>query len=146
MALIGDVLVKFIADFAEFSSGMTKGIEQLNKFGKAAEDQAAKIDGFIGSVTKLAKGLGIAAGITAVANEFLKMAKAAEAASLEAEQLARRLGLSSEQAQALKVMSDKTGQSLDDLAKHGKQNVEWLEKITQEAKDAGLVIDNQYTR
>src|SRR5215510_13384317 len=57
MAVIGDVLVKLVADFAEFAQGMDQGIKKLDEFGKQATKTNEDIKATIQQVRDAIAGL-----------------------------------------------------------------------------------------
>ena len=59
MAVIGDILVKFVADFAEFAAGMADGIKKLDEFGKQAHATNDKLTQFANAVKTGIKALGV---------------------------------------------------------------------------------------
>src|SRR4029077_3327865 len=142
MAEIGDVLVKFVANFAEFSTAMQDSQKQLVEFGEQATKTGTNADNFIGLVKKGFAGLGIGALI----NEAIQYANQIEKAAASTADLARNIGLNTEQVQALQAVAARTGQSFDELVKIGKQNPEWLKNTTEEAKRLGLVMDNEVVK
>ena len=59
MAQIGDVLVKFVADFAEFTKGMDDGIKRLEKFGSETAKAGNEITKTFTQLKTFVAGLGI---------------------------------------------------------------------------------------
>ena len=60
MAVIGDVLVKLVADFAEFSKGMQESSKQLDDFAKRGAAASESIAGAFELLKKGVAALGIA--------------------------------------------------------------------------------------
>src|SRR5262249_21372211 len=121
---------------------LAANVAQLRQDFNAAEQE---VSNFAQSVVTIGTRIAGALGAMAIASKIQDFAKQVADTGVKAEELAQKLKLTAEQAQALQVVSNRTGQSLDELAKYGKQNSEWLERVTQNAKDAGQVIDNEYT-
>jgi hypothetical protein len=140
MAVIGDVLVKFIADFAEFSAGMDDAVKKLDEFAEHNKRTSDNITSFIGQVRTVAGTLASAFAV----DRIRAYADQVEKTAVQIETLSRQLKLSTDQVQALQIMADKSGSSLDALAEYGKKNKAWLEDVTTKAREAGLVIDHDF--
>jgi hypothetical protein len=140
MAEIGDVLVKFVANFAEFTKNMEDGQQQLKKFGEQAEETNKKLGELVG----LAIGTLIGAGITLAVKEFSKLNAETEKTALEIEKLAGKFKLTTDQVQALQFMSQRSGVAIDDLAKQFKGNTGELDKMAESLRAAGLVMDKDF--
>src|SRR5262245_58191430 len=117
MAVIGDVLVKLVADFAEFGKGMDDANKKLDDFGKAAGDINSTLQGFGAAASKFVAGLGIAAA----AQQALNYADNIQKAAANTADLAQQVKLSTSQVQALQALSERTGESFAELAKKGAQ-------------------------
>jgi hypothetical protein len=142
MAAIGDVLVKFVADFAEFSTNMEKSRKQLETWGESIAKAGQSLEGFIA----LAKRVSVAVAFEEIARRVLAWGAAIEQAAVANDKLAKSSGLTTEQIQALQVVAIKTGQSIDELTKIGKQNTDWLEKTTAAYKAHGLILDESVSK
>jgi hypothetical protein len=138
MALIGDVLVKFVADFAEFSAGMDKANAKLDQQGRQLTDHGAKLEGiakqliglgqstsvdqFVGKLQGIGNALGsivkvggafaiVVASIGAAIKAGKEIQDYADAIS----KLQEQYKLSTTEAQAMQQMAERTGRTVDDL-------------------------------
>jgi hypothetical protein len=147
MALIGDVLVKFIADFGQFATGMTEATRQIGAFGKQIDEQngvlarhsntlagmakqladlgkagsvdqfSAKLDSLGASLARLGL-IGLAAA-AAIGSVVYVISKGREIEdyALGIEKLKTAYGLTTDQARAMEAMVRQTGRTADDLNK-----------------------------
>ncbi len=139
MAAIGDVLVKFVADFAEFSTNMQKSQKQIEDWAQSIEKAGQSVQGFVA----LAKRAFTAVGVAELAREALQYGEALQKNAVDVANLAQRYKLTTDQIQALQQIAKQTGQSFDELAKIGQQNADWLAKVTENAKAAGDIIGGE---
>lgn len=127
----GSLIIDIAADIAELKKNFADAEKSVTDFAEK-----------IGTIGKQLTGA--LAGLE-IAKSILDFAKDVAATGVAAQELSQKLKLTAEQAQALQIISQRTGQSMDELAKYGKANVDWLQQVTEEAKRAGLVIDNEFT-
>lgn len=132
MAAIGDVLVKFVADFAEFSTKMEAGQKSLENFGKAAADTNAKVSGAIG----LLKTAVDAFAVTKIAAWVAETAKAAD----EQEQLGKKLGFTADQIEAMQKNAKAAGQTFDQNTAYFKTHRAELEAMTDAMRSQGELM------
>ena len=145
MAVAGDVVIKLAADVADLKSGLDDANKRLDELNQHAADMGGKMEGAFSAISSGLKGLGLAAIATAAIEQIKQLMDASEKAALSAEKMAQQYKLTSEQVQALQRISDQTGTSMSDLAKIGKANEDWLKNVTDNARNAGLVIGSEYT-
>jgi phage-related minor tail protein len=138
MAEIGDVLIKFVANFAEFTKNMEDGQQQLVKFGEQAASTGSKLEGFIGLAKNLLGGLAIGA----VVQQITAYADKVQQSAVKTADLARAVNLTTSEVQGLQALADKTGDSFSELAKKGIANRDWLAQVTADAERAGQVMDS----
>src|SRR5947209_4766200 len=105
MAIAGDVVIKLAADFAEFAKGMSESTKKLEEFGSVAAKVDQKIESFIGTV----KGLFTVAALEQGIQRLRAYAETVAKTAADTDRLATSLGLTSEQTQALQVVSARTG-------------------------------------
>lgn len=127
----GSLLIDIAANTAQLKKDFDEAKATVSSFGEGLAGLAK------GAVTALA-------GIFAV-DKIKAFAEEVNRSGIAAQEAANRYKLTSEQVQALEVISRRTGQSMEELAKIGKQNVDWLEQVTEEARRGGQVIDSEYT-
>ena len=132
MAAIGDVLVKFVADFAEFSAGMKSGQQALEDFGKTAQDTNAKLS-TIGGLIKTA--------VDAFAvTKIVEWVKETAAAADEQEKLAKQLGFTADQIEAMQKNAKATGQTFDQNTAYFKTHRAELDAMTAAMKSQGDIM------
>src|SRR5262249_8772073 len=141
MAVIGDVLVKLVADFGEFASGMKQSVEQLDGFAKKTAETNERIAGFFSQLQALTK---TAIGV-AVINELRKFTEETVKHALEVEKLAQTYKLTSEQVQGIQAQAKATGQSFDELAKYYQKHGEQLDRVADAAKLTGQTMSGSLT-
>jgi hypothetical protein len=165
MAIAGDIIIKLIADFAEFASGMTQSAKALEEFGKKAEQQnitlkgiaktltdlagSSSVDAFSGKLDKIGATLGklgiigaAAAAAIGLVTAAIAKVQAVEAYALAVDDLKTKFQLTSEQAQVLQLASERTGVSAEDLRKRiASIPGEW-DKLIAAAKTQNLLRDN----
>src|SRR5689334_13274774 len=109
MAVIGDILVKFVADFAEFAAGMQDGVRKLDDFGKQAQATNDKLTQFANAVK-----LGIKAlGIEELARRTYEYAESVAKMAADLTTQASELGLSTDALQAYQAAALSSGQKVD---------------------------------
>jgi hypothetical protein len=92
MAAIGDILVKFVADFAEFSTNMAKSQKDIESWSKSIADAGKSVEGFIALAKRVAGALAIGEAIQQVIqfnNEMQKSGEALAAYSLRTDAASR---------------------------------------------------------
>jgi hypothetical protein len=136
MAQIGDVLVKLVGDFAEFSSGMTEASKKLEEFGGVAQEINKRLAGF----ETLLKGL----GVIALAHQLSAYNDKVHESAVKTADLAAKLKLTTDQVQALQYISQRSGVTIEDLAKQYKGNTAELDKMVERLREAGLVMDKDF--
>jgi hypothetical protein len=109
MAQIGDVLVKFVADFAEFAKGMDDGIKKLEDFGKQTARTSANMDSFF----SLVKRGFIALGVKEAVHQLLEYAETLQKNAVELQAQATALGLTTDKLQAYKAAAQDAGVASD---------------------------------
>jgi hypothetical protein len=125
MAVIGDVLVKLVADFAEFSKGMQESTKQLDDFGKRANSMLDSIAG-VGRFATVAGAVAlIGKAVTAVIDEIERL----QTKFTDVGQQADKLGVSFERFEQLRIDSMQAGLGVDKLA----ETMARLQTITQQA-------------
>src|SRR5689334_20742295 len=134
MAMIGDVLVKFVADFAEFSKGMEEAGRKLDQLGENVGKQNQSMTSMFNTL----KGVAATVGSAFAFNEIKAYVDQIDRAVLEVDKLAKSTGLTTDEVQALQYASKQTGRSLDDLAKTGKANKAWLDELTEAFRNSKL--------
>jgi phage-related minor tail protein len=142
MAVIGDVLVKFVGDFAEFSKGMEESQKQLAKFGQQAAATGSKIEQFIGQVKAVFK--------LAVVNEAIGQLKSYTEEvikhALEVEKLAAKYKLTTDQVQAMQAASKLTGETVEAQNEFYKTHAAALDRLTDAAKLTGQVMSGELVK
>ena len=109
MAVIGDVLVKLVADFAEFTKGFDEATKKLDQFNKST----TKIGDELQSITNFIKGgLGFGAALE-IFNQVKKAADDVSASVLKIADAASNVGLSSTEFQGLQRAAKDVGLSAD---------------------------------
>jgi len=125
MAVIGDVLVKLVADFAEFSKGMQESTKQLDDFGKRANsmlDSIASVGRFAtvaGAVALVGK------AVTAVIDEIDRL----QTKFTDVGNQADKLGVSFERFEQLRIDSIQAGLGVEKLT----DTMTRLQSVTQQA-------------
>ena len=109
MAVIGDILVKFVADFAEFSAGMADGVKKLDEFGKQAAATNDKLTAFANSVKTGIKAL----GLEELARQTYEYAESVAKMAADLSTQASELGLSTDALQAYQAAALASGQKVD---------------------------------
>jgi hypothetical protein len=140
MAVVGDVLVKLEANAAEFTRGMDDANKKLDEFGAQAEKTNAKLS----SMAALLTGALVGGGIGLAVNEIKKISEAADKAAIEIANLATKFKLSTDQVQALQFMSQRSGVSVEELAKQLKGNTTEVDKLAESLRAAGLIMDKDF--
>src|SRR5262245_47057557 len=138
MAVIGDVLVKLQADFAEFSRGMDESSRKLEQFGSAAQSINQKLT----TAFNVLKGL----GLLELVRQLQQYGENLQKQAADIGNLAQRYKLTSDQVQALQAVAKETGRSLDELATIGQKNADWLGKVTEIRKQGGGLFDAETVR
>src|SRR5262245_13475332 len=141
MAVIGDVLVKLQADFAEFAKGMDASSQKLDQFGKQAGQTNSLLEGFQNKLVGLAKA---AIGVFSI-QQIAAMTEAIVKQALEIEKLGEKYKLTSEQVQAIQAQAKETGRSFDELAKYYQQHTDQLYKVEAAAKLTGQTMSGELT-
>lgn len=136
MAAIGDVLVKFVADFAEFSKGMDEGVKRLEKFGDAALASNKKIEGFLGQL----RGLAIVSAALYAGREIVKWGEETAKAAAEQEKLAKALGFTADEIEAMQKNAKATGTTFNEQVAYFKNHRSELEQMTNRFRDQGELM------
>jgi hypothetical protein len=109
MAVIGDILVKLVADFAQFAQGMDESVKQLERLGTASAKANESVANSFKQIKSAIAGLGlyeiynqINAAVDKVQESVLKIADAAHA-----------LGISTTEFQGLKEAARDSGIGVD---------------------------------
>jgi hypothetical protein len=139
MAIAGDVVINFAANFATFSEGMKQATASLDKFGEQAAQTNSKLD----SAFAFLKGAGIAAGIGIVVNELKKLGEASQQASLEIANQAQKLGITTNQYQAYQLQAKQAGVSVEEVTKQLKDNGAATDQLIKYYQSLGLIIDSE---
>jgi hypothetical protein len=142
MAAVGDVLVKFVADFADFSSNMTKSQKQIEDWAQSIKGATQSVEGFV----QLAQKAFVALGIAEAIKQVMQYADTVAAAGVNINDMAKKLGVTTDQFQALEAMSRRSGVSVEDLSKAYKGNSDAMNALVEDAKRAGLVMDEGVTK
>jgi hypothetical protein len=79
MAAIGDILVKFVADFADFSTNMAKSQKEIESWSQSIAKAGQSIEGFIALAKRVTGALAIGEAIKQVIDYNDQMQKAGEA-------------------------------------------------------------------
>src|SRR4029077_3032537 len=139
MAMVGDVVIKLAADVAELKTGMAEATAKLDEFGNRVREVGDKMTAAAtkGSVY----GNLISDGIKSAINEIKKLSDESTKAAVETAKVAEKFKLTTDQAQALQFMSQKSGASIQDLAKQFKGNTGEIDKMTEALKAHGMVMD-----
>ena len=138
MAVIGDVLVKLVADFAEFSKGMQESTKQLDDFGKRANsmlDSIASVGRFAtvaGAVALVGK------AITAVIDEVNRL----QTKFTDIGSQADKLGVSFERFEQLRIDAIQAGIGVDKLT----ETMTRLQSVTQQALLGNAAIIDSLNR
>ena len=120
MAVIGDILVKFVADFAEFAAGMQDGVKKLDEFGKQAQATNDKLTQFANAVKTGIKAL----GIEELVRRTFEYAESVQKMAADLSTQANELGLSTDALQAYQAAALNSGQKVDAITTAiGKFNV-----------------------
>jgi hypothetical protein len=142
MAAIGDVLVKFVADFAEFSTGLKAGQKELTDFATKATETGKAIEGFMGA----AKAVFGTAIVTAAVAELKKFAEQTIQNAIEIDKLAAKYKLTTDQVQGLQAQAKATGEDFNKLADYYKNHGDQLAKITDAAKTTAQVMQGDLVK
>lgn len=109
MALIGDVVIKFAADFAEFAAGMDETKKKLDSWGDSITKAGQSFDGFVSLVKR-----GVAAlALEQLAESALSYAEALQKSTAALGTQALTLGLTTDQLQAYKLAAVEAGLNTD---------------------------------
>src|SRR5262245_19252134 len=171
MAVIGDILVKFIADFAQFATGMNDASRQIGAFGTKIDEQnstlkqhSATLSGVAKTLADLAKSgsvdafatkldgigkslarfgvIGLAAAAAIAAVTYaISKAREVEDYALAVDKLQTNFKLTSEQAQVLQLASQRTGRTVEELNKTLGSIPGGYDKLITAAKSQGLLRD-----
>ena len=142
MAAIGDILVKFVADFADFAAGLEKGQKQLVDFGAQATETGKAVQGFIGAAKAVFSAAIVTeaiAGLKAFADQTIKSA-------IEIDNLAQKYKLTTDQVQGLQAQAKATGEDFNKLADYYKNHSDQLGKITDAAKTTAQVMSSDLVK
>jgi lambda family phage tail tape measure protein len=131
----GSLLIDIAANTAQLKKDFDSAAEEVSKFSRIIEG--------IGEAFKAAFAAG---AVAAMVGQFKGMIETTTALAVAADKLATQFKLSTDQAQALSLVAERTGQSVAALAGYGEKNVDWLNRVTAAAKDAGLVIDGDLVK
>jgi hypothetical protein len=172
MSMIGDILVKFTADFAQFATGMADAQRQIGAFGQKLDQQngvlanhgtaisgiaktledlgkSSSIDQFMSKLDGLGstlKSFGIAGAAAAAAIGLVAAAvskvRAVEDYALAVDGLQSKFKLTSEQAQVLQLAAQQTGVSADDLKKRLDSLPGAWTNLVNAARNQNLLRDN----
>ena len=104
MAAVGDVLVKFVADFGEFTTGLAAGQKKLEDFGE-------KLVGFQEKLKHVAE----AAGAVWVFDKIVEFGRHLEETAEKITTMSHVLGVTGEQLQAYEVAAAHAGIQQDQL-------------------------------
>src|SRR5690242_11644472 len=99
MAVIGDVLVKLVADFAEFSKGMQESSKQLDDFAKKATGVAEQIE----STFKAIKSAAVVVAIVEVVKTALEEVDRLQEKFTEVAETGKKLGASFDEFERLRL-------------------------------------------
>ena len=105
MAVIGDVLIKLVADFAEFAQGMDQGIKKLDEFGKQATKTNEDIRATIQQVRDAIAGL----FVVKVGRELLQYLDQLQQKFTEIGETAKKVGVRFDQFEQLRLSAMKAG-------------------------------------
>jgi hypothetical protein len=109
MALTGDILVKFVADFAEFTTGMDASNKKLADFGESTAASGEKLTRFVEQLKTGIKAL----GLEELARQALEFAESTQKMATAISTQATTVGLSTDQLQAYQQAAVDAGQSQD---------------------------------
>jgi lambda family phage tail tape measure protein len=136
MAVIGDVLVKLVADFAEFSKGMDESTKRLEDFGKTIDAQGKRVEGLLKDLRALAILSAAAVAVKQVVDWGLATADAAK----QQQELSKQLGFSVDEIQALQKAAKLNGQTFEQQAAYYKTHRAELKAMTDELRDTGKLM------
>lgn len=136
MAAIGDVLVKFVADFAEFSTGLKAGQKELTDFAAKATETGKAIEGFMAA----AKAVFATTIVTEAVAALKKFADQTIQNAIEIDKLAAKYKLTTDQVQGLQAQAKATGEDFAKLADYYKDHSDKLAQITDAARTTGQVM------
>ena len=105
MAVIGDVLVKLVADFAEFTQGMDQGIKKLDEFGKQATKTNEDIKATVQQVRDAIAGL----FVVKVGRELLQYLDQLQQKFTEIGDTAKKLGVGFDAFEQMRLSAMKAG-------------------------------------
>src|SRR6476661_4902103 len=111
MAVIGDVLVKLVADFAEFSKGMQESTKQLDDFGKRANSMLDGIATAGRYAVITAAFATVAKAVSMVVDEIDKL----QTKFTDVAQQADKLGYSFERFEQLRISATEAGVGVENL-------------------------------
>jgi phage-related minor tail protein len=134
MAVIGDVLVKLVADFAEFAQGMDQGIKKLDEFGKQATKTNEDIKATISQVRDAIAGL----FVVKVGRELLQYLDQLQQKFTEIGETAKKLGVGFDAFEQMRLSAMKAGVGTQTLT----DAMQRFKSITDQAVGGGKdVID-----
>lgn len=109
MAAIGDILVKFVADFAEFTKGVDAGTKQLSGFAEQAAKSGKAVEASFEQLKNVVKGL----GVYEVFNQLSEAANKVQESVLKIADGAKALDINTDAFQGLKQAAREAGVGLD---------------------------------
>jgi predicted nucleic acid-binding Zn-ribbon protein len=136
MAVIGDILVKFVADFAEFAEGMQQSQSRLEDFGKQIEKSSGSIEKMFSQLRTLA----ILSAAALAVKQVVDWTMATAAAAAEQEKLAKQLGYTTDEVQALQKIAKDTGNTFDATQRYYRTHRSELEALTKQFRDTGQLM------
>jgi hypothetical protein len=172
MAVIGDILVKFVADFAQFATNMTDATRQIGAFGQKLDDQnsllqrhgttlsnvaktladlgksgsvdqfTSKLDGLGASLGRLGVIGAAAAAAIGAVTYAISKVREVEDYALAVDDLQKNFKLTSEQAQVLQLAAQRTGVSAEDLRKRIEAIPGEWQRLINAARSQNLLRDN----
>src|SRR5262249_4095312 len=150
MAVIGDVLVKLVADFAEFAKGMDDSTKRLEGFGKTAVETGQRIE----KIAEQAKAAAEALGVMWAVHKVLEVGEAIETTASNINTLAKNLELTTDQVQALEAAARHAGVGQDQMTSsvarfnqvigeavlHNSNAIDFFDKLGVKILDAGRQV------